>query len=109
MEWSTIDTPSWTDNVIAPGSDIYDYAVSPDGETIVAVVGVDVVDIPENSPAGLTGAFNVTGGTVTLTEISSTHLLVEGNLTGDACYLQGAFASCIQGTLDEWWAIFMVK
>lgn len=26
-KWTTVNTPSWTDHVIEPGSDIYHYAV----------------------------------------------------------------------------------
>ena len=40
MEWSTTTTPSWEDNLIELGSDIYDYAVGPDGDHIVAVGAV---------------------------------------------------------------------
>jgi len=35
--WTKVGTPSETDNVLLPGSDIYDMAVGPDGETIYAV------------------------------------------------------------------------
>ena len=41
MEWSTMNTPSWDDLVIVPGSDIYDYAIGGDGDVIYAVLGSD--------------------------------------------------------------------
>jgi len=34
MEWAEITTPSWEDEVIAPGADIFDYAIGSDEITI---------------------------------------------------------------------------
>jgi len=36
-EWTPVTTPSEKNNTIVPDSDIYDFAVGPDGETIYAV------------------------------------------------------------------------
>jgi hypothetical protein len=97
MEWGIVNTPSWEDNVIEPGSDIYDYAVGPDGDTIVAVGGRDAVDlesIPPESPGGIHGAFDVDSGSITYTKISDTVAEISGSLTGTSCYLSGAFTFC---------------
>ncbi len=37
LEWSEVTTPSGEGLVILPGSDIYDFAVGPDGDTIYAI------------------------------------------------------------------------
>jgi hypothetical protein len=96
MEWGIVNTPSWEDNVIEPGSDIYDYAVGPDGDTIVAVGGRDAVDLVTvaGTPGGLHGSFDVSSGNLTYTKISDTVAEISGSLTGNACYLDGAFTFC---------------
>jgi len=38
MEWTLENTPSWEDMVILPGSDIIDYDIGGDGDTIYAVL-----------------------------------------------------------------------
>jgi len=38
MEWGIVNTPSWEDLVIVPGSDILDYDIGGDGDTIYAVL-----------------------------------------------------------------------
>ncbi|MFC1957147.1 hypothetical protein ACFLVY_02510, partial [Chloroflexota bacterium] len=38
MEWTTINTPSWEDLVILPASDILDYDIGGDGDTIYAAL-----------------------------------------------------------------------
>jgi hypothetical protein len=38
MEWGVVNTPSWEDLVIVPGSDILDYDIGGDGDTIYAVL-----------------------------------------------------------------------
>ncbi|MFC2024766.1 hypothetical protein ACFLTJ_04275, partial [Chloroflexota bacterium] len=43
LEWGTVNTPSWGDLVIVPGSDIYDYDIGGDGDVIYAVLGSDVI------------------------------------------------------------------
>src|SRR5512137_786289 len=41
-KWSSIETPSWTDGVILPASDILDYDISgDDGNTIYVIAEVD--------------------------------------------------------------------
>jgi len=100
MEWGTVTTPSWADNVIVPGSDIYHYSVGPDGDTIYAVGAINSVDVehpgpPEDSIHGLSGSFYFHDGEVTITEISSEVAEIEGEFTGDACYLFGDFTACI--------------
>ena len=93
MEWGIVNTPSWEDNVIEPGSDIYDYAVGPDGDTIVAVGGRDAVDLESGAgtPGGLHGSFSISGGSLTYTYISDEVAEISGSLSGTACYLDGAF------------------
>ena len=41
MEWTLTNTPSWEDMVILPASDILDYDIGGDGNTIYAVLEVD--------------------------------------------------------------------
>ena len=100
MEWTLTDTPSWTDHVIEPGSDITDYAVAPDGDTIYAVGQVSGADdeasaLPSGSvvesPIGLTGSFDVNSGWIKATKISSTLADFEAVFYGEACYLRGEF------------------
>ena len=38
MEWTMTNTPSWDDMVILPASDILDYDIGGDGDTIYAVL-----------------------------------------------------------------------
>jgi len=40
MEWGIVNTPSWEDMVIVPASDILDYDIGGDGDTIYAVLEV---------------------------------------------------------------------
>jgi photosystem II stability/assembly factor-like uncharacterized protein len=99
MKWSTINTPSWKDHVIEPGSDIYDYAVGSDGDTIVAVGGRDIVNLEviggATTPGGIHGSFkNFTSGSLTYTYISDTVAEISGSITGTSCYLSGAFTFC---------------
>ncbi len=100
MKWSTINTPSWEDHVIEPGSDITDFAVGPDGDTIYAVGQVGGADdnndeLPGGSflesSIGLTGSFDVASGWIKATKISDTLADFEAVLYGDACYLRGEF------------------
>ena len=54
-EWSTINTPSWEDHFIEPGSDIHHYDIDgEDGERIVALGGINGSDDCEidGSPQG---------------------------------------------------------
>ena len=110
QEWDTITTPSWEDNVIAPGTEIFDYAVGPDGETIYATgakvaVGLEgrgelpqAVDMIPEGLAGLSGSFvhGYDSGEVTLNKISDSLIEIEGWLAGDTNYLLGDF------TLISW-------
>ena len=41
MEWTMTNTPSWEDMVILSGSDILDYDIGGDGDTIYAVLEVN--------------------------------------------------------------------
>jgi hypothetical protein len=91
MKWTTVNTPSWADHVIEPGSDIFDYAVGPDGDTIYAIGAVNTLVQPSASITGISGSFAFTSGTVTITVISSSVAAVSGTLYGDACYLNGDF------------------
>ena len=99
VEWGTVSTPSWTDNVIVPGSDIYHYAVAPDGDTVYAVGAINSVDVEHQEPAsssihGLSGSFYFHSGSITITQISSDVAEIVGEFTGDACYLFGDFTVC---------------
>ena len=40
-EWSTINTPSWEDNVILPGSDLRDMAIGGNGDVVYVVARLD--------------------------------------------------------------------
>ena len=91
MEWGKVNTPSWEDNVIAPGTDIFDYAVGPDGETIYATGAITSVDVKDESIHGLTGEFEIDYGEVTVTRISDNAARIEGWLEGNSCYLMGDF------------------
>jgi hypothetical protein len=90
-KWTTVNTPSWADKVIEPGSDIFDYAVGPDGDTIYAIGAINTLDQPGDSITGISGSFDILSGTVTITEVSSSVATVSGTLYGDACYLNGDF------------------
>ena len=68
MEWGTISTPSWVDNVIVPGSDIYDYDIAPDGDTVYAVGAINSVEVAGARRDGLSGSFSITSGPVTIPE-----------------------------------------
>ncbi|MDD5509560.1 MAG: hypothetical protein PHI12_01925 [Dehalococcoidales bacterium] len=91
MEWGEVNTPSWEDNVIAPGTDIFDYAVGPDGETIYATGAITSANVEDESIHGLTGGFEIDTGEVTITRISDYAAEIEGWLEGDSCYLMGDF------------------
>ena len=91
MEWGKVTTPSWADEVIEPGSDIYDYAVGPDGDTIIATGAVNTIDVLGESIVGLSGSFNIRTGELTFTKISNTVFEIEGWFKGDACYLFGDY------------------
>jgi len=96
VEWSTISTPSETDNVIVPGSDIFDYAVSPDGDTVYAIGAITEADDTSAGPIGLTGSFAfINAGSVTGTAVSSALATVSGTLYGEACYLGGDFTAIL--------------
>jgi hypothetical protein len=84
QEWDTITTPSWEDNVIAPGTEIFDYAVGPDGETIYATGAKVSLDLEGDSLAGLSGSFVEMdeSGEVTINNISDNLVEVEVWLQG---------------------------
>jgi hypothetical protein len=50
MKWTTVNTPDWGDLVIYPGTDILDYDIGPDGDTIFAILelGCLVADSPRD-------------------------------------------------------------
>jgi photosystem II stability/assembly factor-like uncharacterized protein len=95
MKWTTMNTPSWKDNVITPGSDIYDWDVGPDGDTIYATGAISTVFQQYVGIAGLSGSFNVAGGSLTVTMVSSTVAELSGTFTGDTCYLRGDFTAIL--------------
>jgi hypothetical protein len=97
QEWDTITTPSWEDNVIAPGTDIFDYAVGPDGETIYATGAITTVDTKSVPPTlngtlhGITGSFDIDDGAATISVVSDYMAEIEGWFEGDTNYLFGDF------------------
>jgi hypothetical protein len=98
MQWGIVNTPSWEDNVIVPGSDIFDYAVAGDGDTIYAIGAINSAREDAYSGGnfiGLSGSFYFTSGTITVTKVSDTAADVEGRLIGSACYLRGDFAAAL--------------
>jgi len=105
-KWTTVNTPSWADHVIEPGSDIHDYAVAPDGDTIYAIGAISSLVQPDRgSNTMISGSFTMNGtGTVTIEAISTGAngvAEVSGTLYGDACYLNGDFViaePCFGGT-----------
>ena len=101
MEWGTVNTPSWDDLVIEPGSDIFDYvAAGEDGSTVYALGAVYGAH-SDSTPCGdndmgtrLNGDFTIEdggSGSITITAISDNVGEVEGSLTGNTCYLEGDF------------------
>jgi hypothetical protein len=99
QEWDTVNTPSWQDNVIAPGTDIYDYAVGgEDGNIIYAVGEVNTARDDESNVLGLTGCFYADDGELTLSKMSDDVASVSGSFVGDACYLRGDFTAVISVT-----------
>ncbi|MBE9512435.1 MAG: hypothetical protein IMY77_00005, partial [Chloroflexi bacterium] len=107
MEWAEVTTPSWEDEVIAPGSDIFDYAIgSDDGDIVYAlgeVVGghsgtinshlVSATCGDNDNAIGLSGSFDISSGTIKITRVSDEVGDVLGSFTGDACYLDGDFTA----------------
>ena len=97
MEWGPVNTPSMADFVIAPGTDIFEYAVGPDGETVYAIGAItscdtEVDEIPNpDDIRGLTGEFYFYYGEATVTRISNEVAEIEGWLEGDSCGLMGDF------------------
>jgi len=78
MEWSLENTPSWDDMVILPSSDILDYDIGGDGDTIFAVLAVDVSDVGFDGLESISGSvFNdyalvkSTDGGVTWSDITA--------------------------------------
>ncbi|MFC2024622.1 hypothetical protein ACFLTJ_03540, partial [Chloroflexota bacterium] len=72
LEWGTVDTPSWADLVITPGTNIFDYAIGGDGDTIYAVLASDVDcngvgDVTNSMPIALVKS---TDGGVTWSDIT---------------------------------------
>jgi hypothetical protein len=77
MEWAEVTTPSWEDEVIAPGTDIYDYAIGSDDGSIVFALGEvngghddSVTCGDEENAVGLSGSFDIASGTIVITEVS---------------------------------------
>ena len=104
MEWGIVNTPSWEDNVIVPGADIYDYAVGgEDGNTIYAVGAIkggdDGIDWGSR-PIGVTGSFYISGGSITIEALSSGVASITGDLNGWPCVLTGAFSAYIRLSWD---------
>jgi hypothetical protein len=101
MEWGIVNTPSWEDNVIVPGADIYDYAVGgEDGNTIYAVGAIKGGDdgmVPDDSYlAGVTGSFYISSGSITVEAISSGVADFTGDLNGWSCVIRGNFAMYLE-------------
>jgi len=103
MEWGKVTTPSWADNVIEPGSDIHDYDVGPDGDTIIATGAVTSVVVPGDSVVGLSGGFAIDGSstkdTISITAVtndaSNGVAEISGTFYGDAMYLFGNFTTIL--------------
>jgi hypothetical protein len=105
MKWGIVNTPSWEDNVIVPGADIYDYAVGgEDGNTIHAVGAIKGGDdgmTPDYSYlAGVTGSFYISSGSITVEAISADVANFTGDLNGWPCVLTGAFSAYIELSWD---------
>jgi len=96
QEWDTVTTPSWEDNVIVPGADIYDFAVGPDGETIYAVGAIKGGDDGEyfaQYPIGVTGGFYISYGLLAVENVSGDMANISADFEGWSCVLIGAFSS----------------
>jgi photosystem II stability/assembly factor-like uncharacterized protein len=101
MEWGLVNTPSWEDNVIVPGADIYDYAVGgDDGNTIYAAGAIkggnDGMTPQDSYLAGITGSFYISSGSITVAAISSDVANFTGDLNGWSCVIRGAFAMYLE-------------
>jgi len=76
MEWSTINTPSWEDNVILPGSDLRDMAIGGNGDVIYVVATLGLCrdpgwdDAPCLDDLGDYGLFKSEDGGVTWSDIT---------------------------------------
>jgi hypothetical protein len=82
MEWGIVNTPSWEDLVILPASDILDYDIGGDGDTIYAVLDMisACTEVGWDIPADGWGEFALvksTDGGITWTDITD-------NVTGAA-------------------------
>ena len=99
VEWGKVNTPSWADHVIEPGSDIYGYDIDgDDGDFIVAVGAVNGSDDDDGgSFQGLTGSFYTDpgDGSVTVTKVTDTSYTFSGTAEGNACYLSGDFTAVL--------------
>jgi hypothetical protein len=106
MEWGIVNTPSWKDHVIEPGSDIFDWDVAgSDGEIVYATghIGGGRSDWPDppwdcepgGDYTGLSGSFDFDDGQVSLDPISATDAEINATLYGDTCYLRGYFTAAI--------------
>ncbi|MBE9512983.1 MAG: hypothetical protein IMY77_02870, partial [Chloroflexi bacterium] len=114
MEWAEVATPSWEDEVIAPGSEIYDYAIgSDDGDIVYAlgavVGGHDATNFADaslntcgdhNNAIGLSGSFAIASGSLTVTAVSDDVAEITGDFDGTACYLDGDFTAVLDMFVD---------
>jgi len=97
LYWETIGTPSRFNNVIVPGSDIWDFAVAPDGDTVYAIGEITDADDGNmgRSWIGLSGSFYFDSGEVSITRVSDKVASISGTLYGDTCYLLGDFTAIL--------------